>query len=138
MTDEASNRPPAVILIVEDEPLLRELTVGLVEDAGFVALEAGDAGQAVAHLEARADIAVMFTDIQMPGCMDGLKLAHMVRDRWPPIKILVASGRIRLRPCDLPSDSAFLEKPYRGEAVIARLRSLVDPARTLIGSDLQS
>jgi CheY-like chemotaxis protein len=79
-------------------------------------------------LEARADIAVMFTDIQMPGSMDGLKLAHTVRDRWPPIKILVASGRVRLRQSDLPSNSAFLEKPYRGEAVIAQLRSLVDPA----------
>jgi CheY-like chemotaxis protein len=138
MTDKASNRPPAVILIVEDDPLLRELAVGLVEDAGFVALEAGDAGQAVVQLEARADIAVMFTDINMPGRMDGLKLAHMVRDRWPPIKILVVSGQVRLRQSDLPSNSAFLEKPYRGEAVIARLRSLVDPTRTLIGSDLQS
>jgi CheY-like chemotaxis protein len=133
MTHKPSNRPPAVILIVEDEPLLRELAVGVVEDAGFLALEAGDAAEAVAQLEARADIAVMFTDIQMPGSMDGLKLAHTVRDRWPPIKILVASGRVRLRPCDLPSDSAFLEKPYRGEAVIAQLRLLVDPAWTLIG-----
>jgi two-component system, response regulator PdtaR len=138
MTDEASNTPPVVVLVVEDEPLLRELVVETVEDAGFVALGAGDADEAIALLQARPDIAVMFTDINMPGSMDGLELAQTVRDRWPPIKILVASGQIRLQQSDLPSNSAFLEKPYRGEAMIARLRSLVDLPRTLMGSDLQS
>ena len=138
MTDEASNTPPAVVLVVEDDPLLRELAVETVEDGGFVALGAGDADEAIALLRARPDIAVMFTDINMPGSMDGLELAHMVWDRWPPIKILVASGQIRLRQSDLPSNSAFLEKPYRGEAMIARLRSLVGLPRTLTGADLQS
>jgi CheY-like chemotaxis protein len=134
MTDEASNTPPTVVLVVEDEPLLRELVVETIEEAGFVALGAGDADEAIALLRARPDIAVMFTDINMPGSMDGLELAHTVRDRWPPIKILVASGQIRLRQSDLP----FLEKPYRGEAMIARLRSLVDLPRILLDSDLQS
>jgi CheY-like chemotaxis protein len=114
-------------LVVEDEPLLRELAVEVVEDAGFVALEAGDAEQALALLETRSDIAVLFTDINMPGDMDGLELAHLARDRWPQIKILVVSGLVRLQPSDLPSNSAFLEKPYRGVAVIDRLRSLIDP-----------
>lgn len=138
MTDEASSALLAVVLIVEDDPLLRELAVEVVEEAGFVALEAGDADEAVALLEARSDIAVLFTDINMPGSMDGLTLARTVRDRWPPIKILIASGLVRLKRSDLPSSSVFLEKPYRGEAVIAQLRSLIDPARTLIGSDLRS
>jgi two-component system, response regulator PdtaR len=134
MTDPVS--APAVVLIVEDEWLLREVAVELVEDAGFVALQAGDADEAVALLEARSDIAVLFTDINMPGSIDGLELAHMVRDRWPPIKILLASGRFRPNQPDLPPNTAFLEKPYRWEAVVARLRSLVGPSRTLIGSDL--
>jgi CheY-like chemotaxis protein len=125
MTDESPCRSPAVILIVEDEPLLRELAVDLVEDAGFVVLEAGNAEQAVALLENRPDIAVLFTDVNMPGTMDGLKLAHAARRRWPPIQILVVSGHVRLNLADLPSDSAFLGKPYRGETVISRLRSLV-------------
>jgi len=125
MIDKALAAPPAVILIVEDEPLLRDLAVEVVEDAGFVALEASDAEEAVALLETRSDIAVLFTDINMPGSMDGLKLAHAVRDRWPPIQILVASGQVRLQQSDLPSNSAFLGKPYRGEAVIACLRSLI-------------
>jgi CheY-like chemotaxis protein len=127
MLDRVWATAPAVVLIVEDEPLLRELIVELVEDAGFVALEAGDAEEAVALLEARSDIAVLFTDIDMPGSMDGLKLAHAVHDRWPPIRILIASGLVRPKPCDLPSNSVFLGKPYRGEAVIARLRSLLGP-----------
>jgi len=81
--------PPVVVLIVEDEWLLRMLAVEVVEEAGFVVLEAGDADEAVALLEARSDIALVFTDINMPGSMDGLKLAHAVRDRWPRVKILV-------------------------------------------------
>ena len=114
MLDRVSATAPAVVLIVEDELLLRELVVEFVEEAGFVALEAGDADEAVALLEARSDIAVLFTDINMPGSMDGLKLAHAARDRWPSIKILVASGQLRLGPSDLPSNSVFLGKPYCG------------------------
>jgi two-component system, response regulator PdtaR len=128
MIDKASRAPPAVVLIVEDDPLQRQLTVEVVEDAGFVALEAADAGEAVALLETRYDIAVLFTDINMPGSMDGLKLAHAVRDRWPPIKIIVASGHVRLQVSDLPLNSAFLRKPYRGAAMVAQLRSLVSPS----------
>jgi CheY-like chemotaxis protein len=77
---------PAVVLIVEDEMLLRMRAVDMVEDAGFTSVEAVDADQAVAILESRSDIALLFTDIQMPGSMDGIKLAHVVRERWPPIK----------------------------------------------------
>jgi CheY-like chemotaxis protein len=125
MLDRVSSAASAVVLIVEDEPLLREIVVEFVEDAGFVALQAGNAEEAVALLEARSDIAVLFTDINMPGSMDGLKLTHLVCDRWPSIGILVASGQVRLRQSDLPPNSVFLLKPYRGEAVIAQLRSLV-------------
>jgi CheY-like chemotaxis protein len=77
---------PPVVLVVEDEMLLRMRTVDMVEDAGFTSVEAVDADDAVAILESRSDIALLFTDIQMPGSMDGLKLAHAVHERWPPIK----------------------------------------------------
>jgi CheY-like chemotaxis protein len=122
---KAGQRPSRlVVLVVEDDPLLRELTVEVVEEAGFVALEAGDAGEAVALLESRPEIALLFTDINMPGAMDGLKLAHAVRDRWPAINILVASGQVRLRQSDLPPGSRYLAKPYRAAAVMAELRWL--------------
>jgi CheY-like chemotaxis protein len=113
-----------VVLVVEDEPMLRELAVEVVEEAGFAVLEAGNAGEALALLESRSDIALLFTDVNMPGAMDGLKLAGVVRDRWPAIKILIVTGKVRLRQSDLPPGSGFLAKPYRIEAVTAELRSL--------------
>jgi two-component system, response regulator PdtaR len=123
MVASASN--PLVVLVVEDDFLLRTLAVEVVEEAGFVALEARDADEAVALLESRADISVLFTDIDMPGSMDGLKLAHAVRGRWPPIKILVVSGKQRLQPSELPSNSCFVGKPYQMAALVEELRSLI-------------
>jgi CheY-like chemotaxis protein len=113
------------VLVVEDEPLLRMLAVEVVEEAGFIAIEARDADEAVMLLESRTDITLLFTDINMPGSMDGLKLAHAVRDRWPPIKILVVSGKQQLRSSDLPSNSCFVGKPYQASALVEELRSLV-------------
>jgi two-component system, response regulator PdtaR len=118
------NRSLPVVLIVEDEPLLRMLAVEVVEEAGYVALEAGDADEAIALLESRPHIALLFTDIDMPGSMDGLKLAHAVRDRWPPVKILVVSGHVRPRQADLPPNTRFVGKPYRAAAMVEELRSL--------------
>ena len=123
MTD--GNPAPQVILIVEDDQLLKLLTVDIVKEAGFVALEAGGADEAVAILESRSDIALLLTDIDMPGSMDGLKLAHAVRNRWPPIKVIVVSGRVRLLEGDLPTDSRFLAKPYHSATMISEIRSLI-------------
>jgi CheY-like chemotaxis protein len=99
------NGSPHAVLIVEDDQLLMALTAGIVEDAGFEAIQAGNADQAVAILKARSDIALLLTDVDMPGSMDGVKLAHAVRDRWPPIKIIVVSSRVPDR--DLPAGSRF-------------------------------
>ena len=98
---------PAVVLVVEDEMLLRMRAVDMVEDAGFISLEAVNADQAIAILESRSDIALLFTDIQMPGGMDGLKLAHAVHERWPPIKIILVSGQLKLTTTDIPAESHF-------------------------------
>src|SRR5438876_6206934 len=98
---------PAVVLVVEDEMLLRMRAVDMVEDAGYISVEAVDADEAVAILESRSDIALLFTDIQMPGSMDGLKLAHAVHERWPPIKIILVSGQLRLASIDIPANSRF-------------------------------
>jgi CheY-like chemotaxis protein len=114
-----------VVLVVEDEPLLRMLAVEVVKEAGFIAIEARDADEAVILLESRTDIALLFTDINMPGSMDGLKLAHAVRDRWPPIKILVVSGKQQLQSSDLLSNSCFVGKPYQASALVEELRSMV-------------
>lgn len=105
MTSEISS--PYAVLVVEDDPLLRMHAVDIVEDAGFTAIEARDADEAIAILEKRSDITLLFTDIQMPGSMDGLKLAHAVRDRWPPIKIVVVSGQTALTQNDLRRTAVF-------------------------------
>src|ERR1700733_10289548 len=115
MVTSSSN--PLVVLVVEDDPLLRMMAVEVVEEAGYVAIEAGNADEAVTLLESRADISLLFTDINMPGSMDGLKLAHAVRNRWPPIKILVVSGEQQLQPSDLPSNSSFVGKPYQSSSL---------------------
>lgn len=100
------------ILIVEDEPLVRMVAVDLVEEAGFEAIEASDADEAILFLENIPDIRILMTDIDMPGSMDGLKLAAAVRDRWPPIKIVVVSGKQRPHASDMPEHSLFFAKPY--------------------------
>jgi CheY-like chemotaxis protein len=123
MTDR--KRFPPTVLIVEEDPLLRFLTVNIVEDAGFVALEAANADEAVDILEACSDIALLLTDINMCGSMDGLKLAHAVRKRWPPIKIVVVSGHGRPSDYNLPADSRFFAKPYHGKTMISEIRSLI-------------
>jgi CheY-like chemotaxis protein len=113
-----------VILVVEDESLIRMHAVEMIEEA-FEVVEAASADEAIAILEARLDITVVFTDIQMPGRMDGLKLAAAVRDRWPPIMILATSGRVKLGPGDLPQGGRFLRKPYSPAEVMKTLRELM-------------
>jgi CheY-like chemotaxis protein len=117
-----SGRP--VVLIVEDEFLLRMDAADMIDAAGFEVLEAGNADEAIDILESRRDVTVVFTDIQMPGSMDGLKLARAVRGRWPPIKIVATSGRVNVRETDLPEGGRFLPKPYSAVEVTGVLREL--------------
>jgi CheY-like chemotaxis protein len=119
---------PAVVLVVEDEMLLRMRAVDMVEDAGFTPVEAIDADEALKILESRSDIALMFTDIQMPGSMDGLGLAHAVHKRWPPIKIIVVSGALRLPDIDIPADSRFFGKPLEAKEMIAEMQNMIGRA----------
>ena len=123
-----NRKPSPAVLVVEDDWLLRLIAVEIVEDAGLVAIEAANADEAIAILECRADIVLIFTDVDMPGSMDGLKLAHAVRRRWPPIKIIIVSGKTHLSNADLPSDARFFSKPYSVPNMISELRSLVAPS----------
>src|ERR1700709_445684 len=115
----------AVILIVEDELLIRLNAVEMIEEAGFEVIEAASADEAIAILESRLDITVVFTDVQMPGSMDGLKLAAAVRDRWPPIMIVATSGHVKLGSGDLPEGGRFLPKPYSPAEITKMLRELI-------------
>ena len=113
-----------VVLIVEDEFLLRLDAAEMIGEAGFEVVEAANADEAIEILEARPDITVVFTDIQMPGSMDGLKLARAVRGRWPPIKIVATSGQFDVGTMDLPEGGRFLPKPYSPGQITGVLREL--------------
>ena len=112
------------MLIVEDDLLLRMDAVDMIAGAGFEAVEAANADQAIKILESRRDVTVVFTDIQMPGSMDGLKLARAIRGRWPPIKIVATSGLLTICNDGLPSGSHFLPKPYSASQIVGALREL--------------
>src|SRR5947208_8383100 len=116
------------VLIVEDEMVLRMRAVDIVEDAGFCSVEAVNADQALSILESRSDISLLLTDIQMPGSMDGLKLAHAVHDRWPAIKIILVSGQLRPASIDIPADSRFFGKPLEAKEMIAEMQDMIGHA----------
>jgi CheY-like chemotaxis protein len=99
--------------------------VDMIAAAGFEVVEAANADDAIEILESRPDITVVFTDIQMPGSMDGLKLARAVRGRWPPIKIIATSGHLHVAETDLPEGGRFLPKPYSPRQVTGVLRELI-------------
>jgi two-component system, response regulator PdtaR len=117
-----------VVLIVEDEALVRMTAVDMIEEAGFAILEATNADKAMLLLEARLNITVVFTDIEMPGSMNGLRLAEAVRGRWPPIKIIATSGDYVVRGGDLPSGGLFLAKPYSLNQISSALREITAQA----------
>ena len=114
-----------IVLVVEDEMVLRMRAVDIVEDAGFVPIEAVSADEAIRILESRDDISLLFTDIQMPGSMDGLKLAHAAHTRWPHIKIILVSGQIAVTDAEKPSDSKFFPKPLETKRMILELQEMI-------------
>ena len=122
---EEPRRPSVAVLIVEDEPLIRLGAVYLIGDAGFEVYEAGSADAAIALLELHKEIRLIFTDVDMPGSMDGLKLAHYVRGRWPPVKIIVTSGHVKVTEESLPAGALFMPKPYDPAEITHKVRELI-------------
>jgi two-component sensor histidine kinase len=116
---------PTNVLVVEDEMVLRMRAVDIVQGAGFNAVEAVNADEALEILEGRSDISLLFTDIQMPGSIDGLKLAHAVHKRWPEIKIVLVSGKIELSDTDKPAFSRFFGKPLEAKQMISEIQNMV-------------
>jgi CheY-like chemotaxis protein len=119
-----SEKAKDLILVVEDEALIRMNSADVIRDLGFEVMEAVDADDAVELLESVSGITVVFTDIQMPGSMDGLLLAAVVRDRWPPIALLVTSGKLCPASSDMPAGTRFISKPYSSSELREQLHSL--------------
>jgi two-component system, response regulator PdtaR len=125
MAHSPTERP--LVLVVEDEYLIRTHAAEVIRDAGYEVIEASNADEAILLLETRQDIRVVFTDIQMPGTMDGLKLAHAVRHRWPPVHIIATSGHHPGQDGDFPLGTVFLPKPYSHHHIESTLDTLTAP-----------
>ena len=120
-----SLHPKSIVLVVEDEPLVRMHAVRIVQDAGLIAIAAANADEAIQILHDRSDIRIVFTDIDMPGSMDGLKLAHAIRDRWPPVELILTSGHVDVSDADLPERGCFFAKPYDESGIKRALHHFV-------------
>ncbi|ABY31749.1 MULTISPECIES: response regulator [Methylorubrum] len=110
---------PSLVLLVEDENLVRLMASDMLEDAGFTVIEAACADEAWEILESRSDIGVLFTDIEMPGSMNGFALAARVAERWPHIRLVITSGRCRPASRDVPDHGMFVPKPYLAEQLLS-------------------
>lgn len=128
------NNGKAVVLIVEDSPIIRLGATELVRSAGYEALEARNADEAIRLLESRADIDLVFTDVQMPGTMDGIRLSHYIRDRWPPVRIMLASGMDILEESSLPEGSRFFAKPYSDHVIADMMAQMLSDTTPPSGS----
>jgi CheY-like chemotaxis protein len=115
---------PVAVLVVEDEPLILLAASLIIQEAGFKVYEARNADAAIALLEKHVDIRILFTDIDMPGSMNGLKLAAAVRNRWPPVEIIVTSGAVKVTADQIPERGVFLPKPYALDHVVATLQRM--------------
>jgi two-component system, response regulator PdtaR len=117
----------SVVLLVEDDSLVRMLGADVLEDAGFEVIEAADADQGIALLKRHHDVRVLWTDVDMPGSLNGFELARFVSQGWPDVAVVVTSGKLTPGPGDLPRRGAFIPKPYRPEAVIRCIQEMTQP-----------
>jgi CheY-like chemotaxis protein len=120
---EILNRP--VILLVEDEALVRAVQVDILREAEFWVIEAENADEAFEILKQRRDIKAVLTDVDMPGSLDGFEFARLVRQGWPEVGVLVISGKTTPGPGDLPRGATFVSKPVRPAALVARIEQVM-------------
>jgi two-component system, response regulator PdtaR len=120
-----SEKQTVVVLVVEDEYLIRMDISSFLRTAAFIVYEANNAAEAIRLLELHDEIRLIFTDINMPGSMNGLALAHYVRGRWPPVKIIVTSGYKKVKGNDLPAGVLFIEKPYHAKHIAKKMKDLM-------------
>jgi CheY-like chemotaxis protein len=116
------------VLVVEDHPLVRMALLEVVIEAGFEAFDAGSATEAIRILETRPDIHLVFADAEMPGTMDGIELVHYVRNRWPPVKLIVVSAKKEIASEALPTEARFFHKPYREASIVEAMTCMLSAA----------
>ena len=119
----------ATVLVVEDDTLVRMHGTNILEEAGYEVVEASNADEALAILNQKSDVHLVFSDVTMPGSMDGLELARLVNERWPHIHLLLTSAHHRLPDAEVPGEGKFVRKPWSSESLIERIRELRNPDR---------
>jgi two-component system, response regulator PdtaR len=117
-----------VILVVEDDALLRMAASGLLEESGFGVVEAANADAALKVLDTRDDVRLLFTDIQMPGSCDGMDLARQVHVRWPNILLVITSGQVKPAEAEIPDHGHFIGKPYRANELLGEVNEMISKA----------
>lgn len=117
--------PRPVVLLAEDEPLVRMFNADALDEAGFRVVEAANGEEALSLFEARPDVSAVVTDVEMPGSIDGFALARHITDRQPFVGVLIVSGRVRPSKEDLPDESGFLAKPYSSAELLQALRTVL-------------
>ncbi|WP_414476255.1 response regulator [Microvirga sp. M2] len=118
-----------VVLLVEDEPLVRLVAADLLVDANFRVIEASNAEEALTVLRAGVEVDVLLSDVEMPPGLNGYELARHTHECWPTVEILITSGREWPRARDLPPGAAFLAKPCPGETLVSYVRSAAERAQ---------
>ena len=116
-----------VVLLVEDESLMRMMAADLLSDEGYRILEAANADEALSLLDLHPDVRVLFTDVDMPGTLDGFALARIVDMRWPGIGIIATSDKASPGRGDLPSKARFIQKPYASLTLLREIAALAAP-----------
>lgn len=114
------------IMVVEDEPLIRLGLVSAIEEAGYAVVEAANADEALRKLETESAIRLILTDVDMPGSMDGIRLSHFVRSKWPPIQLIVISGKVGVKPGELPAGARFISKPYQEPHLLGLIGTMIE------------
>src|SRR3712207_3452014 len=122
-----ASEPRMVVLVVEDQTLVRMFMADFLDEAGFKVFEAVNADEALTVLQARPDVQAVAPDIEMAGSMNGVELVQVIRERWPGIGVVITSGRERPGPDDLSDRVAFLAKPFLPETIISVIRQLATP-----------
>jgi two-component system, response regulator PdtaR len=128
---ETKTPPEPLILVVEDEELLRLFAADLLEEHGFRVVEARNAAAALKVLEARDDVRLLFTDIQMPGTLDGMDLAREVHQRWPRVLLVITSGQKKPTEEEMPDHGRFVAKPYRAEELLGQVDDMIHKGNSI-------
>jgi two-component system, response regulator PdtaR len=128
MADAGDLQDKPVVLVVEDELLVRILQVDILREAGFRVAEAQDADEAFEMLRRRVDVRVVLTDVDMPGSLNGFEFARLVKQGWPELQVLVISGKTAPGPGDLPQGVAFVAKPIRPATLVRLIGELTSAA----------